>query len=288
MARPGTIERHPNDDLLLGLKDGVLFSGDRSLVDSHLTQCPQCQARLTALTEYVSSRPSAPVRKPTPVARAVAGRAIAVLLLFGLVGGGGVMSRRELTRRAATPVELAPLPQRTAVRSLPAPIVALNAPEEPVASAAAPDASVAVSKSSAATAAPAAPPATAPAPAVAIVPTVDAMVVASPDRNVRWRVLGRSVERTANGGTEWVKQSIELSVNPTAGVAPSAEICWLVGKGGQVWVATGAAWKAVPLGQPFDLLKVAAVDATTAIVTAADGREYATTNGGARWALLPR
>jgi photosystem II stability/assembly factor-like uncharacterized protein len=62
---------------------------------------------------------------------------------------------------------------------------------------------------------------------------------------------------------------------------------WVVGRRGVVLNARdGVTWRRVPFPAPVDLVAVeAAVGSIT--VTAADGRRWTTTDGGASWALAP-
>ncbi|MEQ1912257.1 MAG: hypothetical protein ABMA15_25780, partial [Vicinamibacterales bacterium] len=58
----------------------------------------------------------------------------------------------------------------------------------------------------------------------------------------------------------------------------------LVGGGGLVLLTTdGASWNRSPLPAAVDLVSVVATDARTASVTAIDGRQFHTTDGGRTW-----
>jgi hypothetical protein len=113
--------------------------------------------------------------------------------------------------------------------------------------------------------------------------------IASPDRNVRWRIVAvNRVERSIDGGTTWQVQPTGTTAAITAGVAPSPTICWLVGRGGLVLVSTnGQTWQRVPFPEVVDLISIRAPDGANATVTAADGRSFATTDGGQTWRALP-
>ncbi len=73
----------------------------------------------------------------------------------------------------------------------------------------------------------------------------------------------------------------------TAFAAPSELVCWAVGPDGTVLLTTNARdWQRLPFPVPVDLAAVRATDARRAIVTAADGRAFATEDGGLIW--MPR
>lgn len=109
--------------------------------------------------------------------------------------------------------------------------------------------------------------------------------IASPDRNVRWRIVaGNSVRRSTDGGATWETQSTRAGMQLTAGAAPSTTICWAVGKAGAVWVSKdGQTWQHVEFPEAIDLVAVRATDGSSATVTAADGRVFNTTDGGQTW-----
>lgn len=116
---------------------------------------------------------------------------------------------------------------------------------------------------------------------------VSSRLVASPDADVLWRITGRDVERTVNGGRSWQPQPTGSDVDLLAGAAPSASIAWIVGRKGMVLVSTDArTWRRLASPDPSaDLIAVTADDASTAVVTTADGRRYRTTDAGRTWTL---
>ena len=113
-----------------------------------------------------------------------------------------------------------------------------------------------------------------------------ALEIRTPDPAIRWRVVdGRLVQRSLDAGATWVDQyRADEGVTLTAGVAPSTIACWLVGRAGAiVRTIDGRAWQRVRFPEPLDFTAVVAGDARTATVTAADGRQFATTDGGTTW-----
>ncbi len=71
---------------------------------------------------------------------------------------------------------------------------------------------------------------------------------------------------------------------PAAGSAPSASVCWVVGREGVVVRTTdGSRWTRLPFPNTADLVGVTASSADAATVVAADGRTFSTADGGATW-----
>jgi hypothetical protein len=96
-----------------------------------------------------------------------------------------------------------------------------------------------------------------------------------------------SIERSDDAGATWQRQASGVEADLLAGSAPSAAVCWAVGRGGIVLrTADGSAW--TRLGSPTsqDLVAIVAIDANRATVTAADGKRYETTDGGRTWRSL--
>ena len=124
--------------------------------------------------------------------------------------------------------------------------------------------------------------------------------VPSRDGVARWRLaapgdLGArsgndgTIERSDDGGGTWQQVSTGIRRRFTAGVAPSAAVCWLVGPGGTVALTTDArTWRQLAAPAPdADLASVEANDARTATVRDTQGRSFRTTDGGASWTRLP-
>jgi hypothetical protein len=112
--------------------------------------------------------------------------------------------------------------------------------------------------------------------------------IVSPDASVRWRIAGSVVQRSTNGGSSWEALSIGIEAELTAGAAPSASVCWLVGRGGVVLVSTDSrSWRRVAFPEATDLSAIRATDARVASVSTADGRTFGTTDGGVTWVRRP-
>jgi hypothetical protein len=117
-----------------------------------------------------------------------------------------------------------------------------------------------------------------------VAPSGSPVSVPSPNAAIQWRVNGSLVERTTDGGSTWTAPSSLPGGSITSGSAPGATVCWLVGREGTVLRTTdGTNWSRISFPEPVDLVAVGAVSAQTATVTAADGRVFATANGGQSW-----
>jgi hypothetical protein len=69
----------------------------------------------------------------------------------------------------------------------------------------------------------------------------------------------------------------------TTGMAPSSSVCWIVGRGGAVFLTTdGARFTRLPFPEMVDLVSISATD-QTATVSTADGRSWTTTDQGQTW-----
>jgi hypothetical protein len=114
-------------------------------------------------------------------------------------------------------------------------------------------------------------------------------LIRTPDPNVLWRIAGGSfVERSRDAGTTWQAQMPQFDAHLVAGSAPAAKICWLVGRNGIILLTKdGTKWKTIPPPVPADFVDVAARDASSAMVTAADGHKFSTSDSGKHWNALP-
>jgi len=70
----------------------------------------------------------------------------------------------------------------------------------------------------------------------------------------------------------------------TNGMSPAPSICWIVGRGGAVYVTSdGLRFVRVSFPESIDLLSVTATDDRHATVMSADGRSFRTDDGGMSW-----
>jgi Putative zinc-finger len=85
-------------------------------------------------------------------------------------------------------------------------------------------------------------------------------------------------------GPAWSAPPADIAGQITAGSAPSADVCWIVGRAGSVLRSTDRqTWQRMTFPQAVDLSGVTATDARTATVVAADGRTFSTADGGVTW-----
>jgi hypothetical protein len=110
-------------------------------------------------------------------------------------------------------------------------------------------------------------------------------VIKTPDPAVLWRLAGEGfVERSEDSGATWEGQSPYPDAHFFAGAAPTVKICWLVGRDGLIVLTRDAEhWRRIEPPVPVDLVGVTAQNASIAVVTAADGRKFTTSNGGKSW-----
>jgi hypothetical protein len=109
--------------------------------------------------------------------------------------------------------------------------------------------------------------------------------VAQPAGQPQWRV-GREgrIDRSDDGGRSWLPQVSGVAADLFAFDAVTSTTAWVVGARGVVLVTTeGRAWQRVSTPADVDLVGVRARDASAAVVTARDGRRFATTDGGRTW-----
>jgi hypothetical protein len=110
-------------------------------------------------------------------------------------------------------------------------------------------------------------------------------IVRTPDPMAVWRLgPAGSIERSADGGRTWKRQASGVAAAIIAGSAPTPLVCWAVGQGGTILrTVDGSAWEEVASPTSLDLTAIVARDALTALITAADGQTWVTTDGAMTW-----
>jgi hypothetical protein len=111
------------------------------------------------------------------------------------------------------------------------------------------------------------------------------IVIASPDATKSWRISETgAIEFSSDSGVSWETQKTASAGTLLSGFAPSAKVCWVVGRGGVVFrTANGTDWKQVATPTLQDLTGVTASNAKHAQVTAADASVFVTKDGGKSW-----
>lgn len=291
-------------ETLAAWADGSLTAAQRTAAETHAADCDRCLAVVAAIAK-TSPPPSATAKRPAwlTVRWLAPLTAAAVAITTWAVVLGPLSPQRPAA--PPTPQVLEPVtpaaPSMQAERDVNAPTRA-DALEK---KAEAPQRSVVLKdqaesrRSADAAAKPSAPAAGRPAPPAARTEAIDerlgAMaraeqrprIIVSPDPDVRWRLSGPSVERSADGGRTWLRQPTSTNVELLAGSSPAPSVCWIVGRSGVVLLsADGSTWRTLDSPVPaVDLVAVTATTAEAATVTTADGRTYRTADGGRTWIL---
>ncbi len=112
------------------------------------------------------------------------------------------------------------------------------------------------------------------------------ITIASTGHLTTWVLTSGGVINRSNDGVRWQPLNSGTDRDLLAGTAPSAEVCWVVGRAGTILRTTdGEQWERIPSPAEADLLSVVAADEYSATVLTADGRKFATDNGGKTWQL---
>jgi hypothetical protein len=112
--------------------------------------------------------------------------------------------------------------------------------------------------------------------------------VTSADRAAMYRVLqGRMVQRSTDAGRTWTTEPTPAVTDLRVGSAPSRDVCWFAGAAGRVLRrGPDGTWQLVPLPHPLEIVGITATSAADALVTAADGTRWRTSDGGKSWEPL--
>jgi Photosynthesis system II assembly factor YCF48 len=109
--------------------------------------------------------------------------------------------------------------------------------------------------------------------------------IQTPDPKILWMVASPGViEKSEDGGTTWKPEYVDTRALLLAGAAPTVKICWVVGANGTILRTTnGSHWKTIRPPLETNFVRVEAADASSATLTAMDGRKFATADGGKSW-----
>jgi Photosynthesis system II assembly factor YCF48 len=109
--------------------------------------------------------------------------------------------------------------------------------------------------------------------------------IRSPDPQVLWRASGGGfIERSIDGGATWQTQRPVADARIVVGAALSPTTCWIAGRGGIILLTTdGTNWTTIPPPVHADFVAISARDDSSATVTTADGRKFATQDAGKKW-----
>ncbi len=100
-----------------------------------------------------------------------------------------------------------------------------------------------------------------------------------------WRILSTDVLERSADKLVWEAIAIDPPVRGLAGgAAPSATVCWIIGRAGLVLLTTdGKEFTRLTQPAPADLISITAQDALRATVTTVGGQAFTTTDGGKTW-----
>jgi hypothetical protein len=111
-----------------------------------------------------------------------------------------------------------------------------------------------------------------------------ALEFVSPNPNYRWRATPEGIDRSEDGGRIWLPVRLRQGEVITGGASPAPMVCWMIGRGGLVLLATdGTNFTRLPFPERIDLTAVSSPELRIAVVTAADGRVFRTENAGRTW-----
>jgi photosystem II stability/assembly factor-like uncharacterized protein len=98
------------------------------------------------------------------------------------------------------------------------------------------------------------------------------------------RVGGPAIERTSDAGRTWQTERPLEGAEITAGVCPSADVCWLAGPRGVVLRREPSGrWADVSPSGAGGVERIEAADASHATLTIAGGVRLTTIDGGRTW-----
>ncbi len=104
---------------------------------------------------------------------------------------------------------------------------------------------------------------------------------------VSFRLRAGAVERSLDQGATWQRAQLPAGVAVLAIASPAPGVCWAIAADAVLRATDGATFTREPVPTAERLTAVSATDAMRAVVTAASGARFATTNGGRTWVPAP-
>jgi putative zinc finger protein len=292
-------------ETLAAWMDGGLSGAALDDVQSHVAGCARCQALVGAMGRTrVAVPPTQSERAPrwwlawaVPLTAAATAAAIWIAVprqtnVAPPASTPRAEQKQEATAPAAPPSSAAPSPNEIAAPKAAPQLQGRARPAETPPSARREAANeVAQPKldtlSETASAPPAAPPA-ASSPAIAPPATASPSAAAARRGGIAGQIQARTMAAVAANsfcGNGWPPPPAEAGREITAGSAPSADVCWMAGRGGTVLRSTDhQTWQRANFPEPVDLSAINSTDARMATVVTIDGRTFTTSDGGATWA----
>ncbi len=116
-----------------------------------------------------------------------------------------------------------------------------------------------------------------------------ARVVQTPDPKVLWQIPEQGLLKSEDGGATWRQANLPVANARIVSIAaPSAQICWLVGRGALILLTTdGTHWQSMAPPEPADFVEVTAENASSATVATAEGLKFRTSDAGKHWHPIP-
>ncbi len=110
-------------------------------------------------------------------------------------------------------------------------------------------------------------------------------IIPTPDSSVKYRLAGAGfVEVTTDGGATWNGVQVSQNARLIAGSAPSAKVCWIVGRDGAITLTkNGTDWERINPPVQANFVAVTGKNDNSATVTTVDGQKYTTTDRGKKW-----
>ncbi len=116
-----------------------------------------------------------------------------------------------------------------------------------------------------------------------------ARVVRTPDPKVLWQISEKGILKSEDGAATWRPVDLPVANAQIASIAaPSAQVCWLVGRNSLILLTTdGAHWQSIAPPESADFVEVTADNASSATVTTSERRRFQTNDAGKHWHALP-